>query len=206
MLKSFFSKQARRPSGFFGRIVASRIFERRNAALNNAMLELVAASGKDNILEIGFGNGRTIYSMANSLNGGVVEGIDFSDAMMVVATKKNGAHIQSGTVKLVHGDFDVTNYEPLSFDTICTANTIYFWPDRTHTVNRIYQALKPGGRFVLAYIDKSKMKDMPVDNNIFFPISRAEIKGLLKEVGFSNIYFHSASDEHPFMLCVEAIK
>ncbi|WP_147819249.1 class I SAM-dependent methyltransferase [Salidesulfovibrio onnuriiensis] len=206
MLKKFFSKQARKPSGFFGRFITLKVFEKGNAGLNRRMLELVSASGGDRILEIGFGGGGTIYEMACALDTGSVEGIDFSDAMLKAARRKNREHIAAGTVTLLQGDFDSAHYPPCVFDTVCTANTIYFWPDRKHTASRIHEVLKPGGRLVLAYVDRSKMDNMPLDMEVFTPISRDEVRVLLEEAGFREVRFHPCADPSRAEYCVEAFK
>lgn len=205
MFKKFFSRQARKPSGIVGRLFMSRLFEKGNAPLNRKMLELVAAGGQDRILEIGFGNGSTIMAMADALDGGIVEGIDFSDAMLSAAVKRNRKHIDAGTVKLRHGNFDTSLYPVESFDTVCSANTIYFWQDRSHTITRIREILRPGGKLVLAYVDKSKMRNMPLDMEVFSPISHEEVRELLETAGFSKVRFFPEPEGGNAMYCVEAV-
>ncbi len=206
MFKKFFSKQARKPSGLFGRFVTARIFEKGNAGLNRGMLDLVAASGEDRILEIGFGTGGAIHAMAGALDGGRVEGIDFSGNMLHIAEKKNRKHIETGKVKLVHGDFDKASYPAESFDTVCTANTIYFWPDRMLTAARIFEVLKPGGRLVIAYVEKAKMDNMPLDMEVFTPISHVELKTLLEQAGFNSVRIYPEPDQDIAEYCAVAEK
>ena len=85
----FFSEQARKPSGIFGRFLMARIFEIGNARLNGLVYEQMAAGKDDRILEIGFGTGKLICEMAADIRGGVIEGIDFSDTMVAMAGKRN---------------------------------------------------------------------------------------------------------------------
>ncbi len=58
---SFFSQQARKPAGLFGRFVMSTIFNKGNADLNGFVKELMAVQKNDSILEIGFGTGQLMY-------------------------------------------------------------------------------------------------------------------------------------------------
>lgn len=206
MLRKFFSKQARKPSGIIGRMLMARFFEKGNRDINRRMVDLVAAQGADRILEIGFGGGATVFEMANQLDTGSVEGIDFSDAMLAAARKKNRMHIAAGTVTLRHGNFDQADYPAQAFDTVCTANTIYFWPDRKDTASRIYDVLRPGGKLVLAYVDKTRMDDMPLDMKVFTPIGHGEVRELLEGVGFSSVVFHPEPGARTAAYCVVAVK
>ena len=194
MWKEFFSRQARRPSGWFGRIVAARIFDKGNNAMNSRMIELVAARDGQSLLEIGFGCGNVIRDICDRVEGVSVEGIDFSGAMMAVARKRNRLHIKEGRVSLVHGDFDATDYAADSFDAVCSANTIYFWPDPAATCTRIHAALRPGGKVVLAFVDKSKMDTMDMDMTVFRSVACAEVQGWLEGAGFSSVHEHAVGD------------
>jgi len=57
---TFFSKQARKPTGIFGRFYMSRVFEKGNAELNALVYEALSIRENDHILEIGFGTGTLI--------------------------------------------------------------------------------------------------------------------------------------------------
>jgi cyclopropane fatty-acyl-phospholipid synthase-like methyltransferase len=96
--KTFFSEQARKPSGLFGRWVMARIFDLGNAALNDFMKELISLKENDHVLEIGFGTGKLIFNMAKQVKKGVIEGIDLSDTMVAIAEKKNKKYIAQGRV------------------------------------------------------------------------------------------------------------
>jgi len=73
----FFSKQARKPTGIFGRFFMSRVFEKGNTELNALMYETLSIRENDHVLEIDFGTGTLIKKIAEHLDSGLVEGIDF---------------------------------------------------------------------------------------------------------------------------------
>jgi len=80
--KTFFSEQARRPGGLFGRMVMSIVFDKGNAFLNDFVSELMSVQADDRIIEIGFGTGKLIYKMAQQIDKGLIEGVDFSKVMV----------------------------------------------------------------------------------------------------------------------------
>jgi ubiquinone/menaquinone biosynthesis C-methylase UbiE len=182
---SFFSQQARKPAGLFGRFVMSVIFNKGNADLNGFVNEVMAVQKNDNILEIGFGTGQLMHKMAEQIDGGRIEGVDFSSTMVSMAQKRNKKHIRKGKVTLVEGNFDMIPYEKARFSKVCTVNTIYFWPEPEKTARKIADVIKPGGKFVVAFGDKEQLKQKQLNKDVFNLYSKEEVKDLLKNNGFS---------------------
>jgi len=50
---TFFTKQARKPTGLFGHFVMSIVFDKGNAFLNGFVNELMSIQSYDHVLEIG---------------------------------------------------------------------------------------------------------------------------------------------------------
>lgn len=183
---TFFSKQARKPTGIFGRFYMSRIFEKGNSELNAFVKEILSAKGNDNILEIGCGTGMLLTQIAGDLDDGFIEGIDFSKSMISVAQKKRINHINSKKIVIRHGDFDEFKFEFNYYNKIFSVNTIYFWKDPIATVSKIFDLLKPKGMLVLGFHDKSEMKKMNLDKGIFQLYSSNDIIKLLRTDGKLN--------------------
>ena len=123
---TFFSRQARRPDGLFGRLVMSIVFDQGNAFLNNFVYELMSVQTDDRIIEIGSGTGKLICKMAKQIDNGLIEGVDFSKAMVSVAQKKNKKNISKGKVEILEGDFNEMPVEKETFSKACSVNTLYF--------------------------------------------------------------------------------
>jgi len=85
---TFFSEQARKPTGIFGRTVMSIVFNKGNAFLNDFVYDLMSIQENDRLIEIGFGTGKLISKMANKIDNGFIEGVDFSNTMVSIAQKK----------------------------------------------------------------------------------------------------------------------
>jgi ubiquinone/menaquinone biosynthesis C-methylase UbiE len=183
---TFFSKQARKPEGLFGRIVMRIVFDQGNAFLNDFVSDLMSVQTDDRIIEIGSGTGKLIHKMAQKMDRGLIEGIDFSSAMVSVAIRRNKNNIANGKVKIVEDNFDEMAYEKDSFTKACSVNTLYFWSSPMHTAKKIADILKPDGKLILAFEDIEQLKQRKLNKDVFHLYSKDEVKDLLINAGFSN--------------------
>jgi ubiquinone/menaquinone biosynthesis C-methylase UbiE len=145
------AKQLRKPSGFFGKLVA-KMMEFKNRGYYKEIISKLSPRKGEHILEIGYGPGLGIYSIANSVPGCLISGIDFSELMYHKATKRNKKFIDNGTVRLYYGDVLTMQPGREKFDKIFCLNVIYFWNDLHLAFNRIYNMLGTKGEFLI-YMD-----------------------------------------------------
>ena len=183
---TFFTEQARKPAGLFGRFVMSLIFEQGNAFLNGFVNELMSVQIDDRIIEIGFGTGKLINIMAPKIETGLIEGIDFSNTMVSIAQKRNKKNIANGKVKIIEGNFDEIPYKKDQFTKACSINTLYFWPKPEHTAKKIVDMLKPEGKLILGFEDVEQLKRRRLNKNVFHLYTKDEVQNLLINAGFSN--------------------
>ena len=204
---NFFSEQARRPDGLFGRMVMSVIFDQGNTFLNDFVNELMSVQVDDRIIEIGFGTGKLIYRMAQQIDKGFIEGVDFSKVMVSIARKRNKKNITNGKVKIIEGNFDEIPFEKESFTKACSINTLYFWPEPAHTAQRIAEILKPDGKLILAFEDIEQLKERKLNQEVFHFYSKDEVQKLLINAGFSkNVNIVTRTKGKLIFHCVVAIK
>jgi ubiquinone/menaquinone biosynthesis C-methylase UbiE len=204
---TYFSKQARKPTGLFGRVVMSIIFNRGNAYLNRFVNELMSVQAYDHVLEIGFGTGKLIQRMAQHINEGHIEGIDISSSMVSIAKKRNKKYIADGKVKIQQGNFDEISYKNYSFTKACSVNTICFWSEPEKTAKKIADLLKPEGQFIVAFEDKELIEQKNLDKNIFRLYSKGDVKNLLKNAGFStDVRIETRTKGKSVFHCAVAIK
>ncbi|MCB2228874.1 MAG: class I SAM-dependent methyltransferase [Desulfarculaceae bacterium] len=176
---TFFSRQARKPTGVFGRFYMSRVFEKGNAELNDLTFESLAVAANEHILEIGCGTGLLIKRIAGHETGALIEGIDFSKSMVALAHKNNRRHIKRGKVAIHLGDFAQVTFQPDAFDKVFTVNTVYFWKNPEAILAKIHRVLKPGGRLIIGFHEKSEMEKMPLNKDVFKYYSTQDMKELL---------------------------
>jgi ubiquinone/menaquinone biosynthesis C-methylase UbiE len=77
------------------------------------------------------------------------------------------------------------SYDDTAFDKICTANTIYFWPDIGSTLKEILRILKQGGKLIIGFADKAQLEKKSLSVDVFKFYSKDEVKNLLINAGFS---------------------
>lgn len=202
----FFSLQARKPSGWFGRFFMSRLFNKGNADLNHFIKDLLDLQESDKVLEVGYGPGELINEIASFTTKGIVEGIDFSEAMYTEASSINTKYIADKRVKLLVGNCDDMPYENGSFDKICTSNTIYFWDNPDKVLKEMLRIIKGGGKIVVGFRDKEHMDKLPLSHDVFNTYSSEEVAAFLSNAGFTDVRIEKR-DAVPFTsYCAVAIK
>ena len=204
---SFFSEQARKPKGLFGRVIMSAVFNIGNAKLHDLVFEMMSIQEDDHILEIGSGTGKLLYTMASHIEQGLIEGIDFSETMVSIAEKRNTIHINTGKVRIVQGDFDEIPLKNGVYDTVYSVNTLYFWRQPDVTAQKIADILKPTGKLVVGVEDREQLQKRNLDDDIFHVYSLTDIKNLLSHAGFNqNIAVTTRKFGLSVLHCVVAVK
>ena len=204
---SFFSNQARKPRGLFGRYFGALIFKKGNAEINAFVLDCLSIRANDHVLEIGFGPGELIHAMADHAADGMIEGVDFSEPMIAMAERRNRKNIQAGRVKLHLGDFEKLSFNSLQFDLITTVNTVYFWPKPEATIAKIANLLKPDGRLAIGFHDKTDMTGSALCQDVFRLYATGDMETLLASgSAFKNIEILSRKGKTKTLYCALGTK
>ena len=99
--------------------------------------------------------------------------------MVSMAIRRNRKYVKKRKLVLHCGDFDQMNYNSGLFDKVFSVNTIYFWENPENTISKISEILKPGGKLILGFHDRSEMEKMSVDDDYFRYYSTDEVAELL---------------------------
>lgn len=189
MFDRLISGQYRRPSGWLGRWIGSRM-ARQHIPENEWTVSLLDPQPGDHILEVGFGPGFAIECVARHVTQGRVAGVDFSPTMVAAASRRNRKAIASGVVDLHDGDAASLPFEDGSFDKVFSIHSIYFWPQPTQALREIHRVLRTNATLVLTILP---MDDpvAPVTSSTpgaysFTPYSGERLVRMLGEVGFTS--------------------
>jgi arsenite methyltransferase len=97
-MKRFMASQLRQPHGWFGSFVVCRVMNRVNRKIIDTTLTLLNLSPGHYVLEIGFGGGSALASLARRLQSGVVSGVDISLDMVHEAERRFRREIAQGRI------------------------------------------------------------------------------------------------------------
>jgi ubiquinone/menaquinone biosynthesis C-methylase UbiE len=186
-MQQFLAAQLRKPQGWFGSLVMSRILNRVNGKIVDATLALLDVKPEHDVLEIGFGGGSALLRLAQRASSGVISGVDISAEMVQRAERQFHAEIQSGRVRVQLGDIAYLPFGDSAFDRVFTINTIYFWPDTKQGLAEIYRVLRPDGMAAISIRSREKMEKRGVTKHNFTLFSADEVAAFMRSAGFRKV-------------------
>jgi len=192
--KHFMARQLARPSGIFGKYVMGRFLNRITSTHNSLVLDELALSAADRVLEVGFGGGALLERMLEQAPGGCVAGVEISEEMMAMATGRFRTQIAAGRLDLRLGSVTSLPYPDGHFTKACSVNTVYFWPDLASGLAEFARVIRTGGRLVLGFTSDEDMRRAGLDQHGFRPYSADELREALVGQGFRPGQVRSGSD------------
>jgi ubiquinone/menaquinone biosynthesis C-methylase UbiE len=129
-----------------------------------------------------------------------VHGIDHSEVMLRLATRRNASAIAAGRVTLSRASVD--QLPPTlggPFDAILTVNSLGFWPAPTERLEELQRRLRPGGRIAVASQPRCPGATASTSRN-----AAREIEALIQDAGYTNTRTETL-DLNPPVVCVLAV-
>jgi ubiquinone/menaquinone biosynthesis C-methylase UbiE len=158
----------------------------KNSKMNDFAVEVLDLQAEDQVLEIGFGHGKTIKKIAERADKGFVAGVDISEVMVSQAAKRNSKLIKAGRVEVCRGSVSNIPFEYARFNKVIAVNSYQFWPDPELNLDEIRRVLSGGGRLVLGL--RMKKTDGSLQFAPAFTEEEVnEIAGLVRWVGFRDV-------------------
>jgi SAM-dependent methyltransferase len=181
---SSFSQQLRKPSGFWGKLVA-KIMNRRNKDTYTKIISELELKGNESLFEIGYGPGMGIKRITVNCPSCRISGIDFSGLMYETATKENRESIGKGSVRLFQGDF-LEMHTRDTYDRVFCVNVVYFWESLGVPFSKVFSMVNPGGEFLI-YMDPKENLEKIKFLSDFSKYSVEEVENSLKQAGFTSV-------------------
>jgi SAM-dependent methyltransferase len=146
--------QFHRPRGALGR-VAGLVLARRpsNRRRNLWTVDRLEIEPHHRVLELGYGPGVAVEACARRARRGEVVGVDHSEVMQRVATRRNARAAAEGRVRLLVAGFDALPGLDLGgpFDRILAVNSVTFADDPAAVIAGLAGRLRPGGRLAITF-------------------------------------------------------
>jgi SAM-dependent methyltransferase len=172
-----------------------------NRQRNRWVVSLLEVQPTDRVLEIGFGPGLAIAELSRRVGpSGHVFGIDHSEVMLQLATRRNAVAIAAGRVTLTLGT--VEQLPPAldgPFEVILAVNSLGFWPAPAQRLDDLRWRLAPGGRIAIA-----SQPRCPGATRTTSLAAAGEITDLLGAAGFTQTST-DILDLDPPVVCVLAV-
>ena len=176
-------RQLQNPSGLGGRLLGV-LMGLANRDSNRLAIDALKIAPNDTILELGFGSGRALKTLAGLAPDGCVMGIDHSAVMLAQAARFNRHDIRKGRVFLLRGRFDALPCRAESFDKILAVHVTYF--AGVEDICEARRVLRPGGSMVVLATDKSVMCRWKFTQETHRLYDQDELAALLLGGGFAN--------------------
>jgi arsenite methyltransferase len=192
------------PSGIFG-IFAGPLWNRRNAALNDTVLDLLALQPTDRVLDIGFGGGYLLNRMSSVVTDGFLAGVDVSPAMVAWGEKRFRKAVRAGKLELKCAAAEALPYPANQFTKVCSVNSVFYWQNVEQGIREIKRVLGDGGKVVLCFTCKTSIEKKGFAKKIKL-FDAGEIDGIMTEYGFQEIKTTSFSDKYRQYVCITGRK
>ena len=186
MKPGWIARQSRRPSGWLGEVVA-RVMARETRAANAFALSQLRAEPHHDVLEVGCGPGRSLEQLARRHGAGFVAGIDPSDVMVRLATRRLRGQIELGEVDVRRAAAALLPFEPARFDAALAVHVLYFWPDASVELREIRRVLRLGGVLVIGFRPDDPGARASLPGSVYHLRSVSELEKLLRETGFDEV-------------------
>jgi SAM-dependent methyltransferase len=124
------ARQLRNPEGAVGLAVAEWLNE-TNRGGNARIVALLGLGPGSHVLEIGFGNGRTVPDVIAQAAGVHYTDLDFSPTMVEEATRFNAALVAAGRASFHLGSVERTPFADASFDRVFSTASRTSGPTRS---------------------------------------------------------------------------
>ena len=192
------------PNRIFGK-VAGFLWNRRNAALNDTVLDLLALQPIDRVLDIGFGGGYLLHRMSSVVTDGLLAGIDISPVMVSYGVKRYHKAVSAGKLDLKCAAAESLPYPSNHFTKVCSVNSIFYWQNVEQGAIEIMRVLGVGGKVVLCFTCKASIERKGFAKNIHL-YETGKIEQIMTKVGFQDIETESFSDRYRQYICISGKK
>ena len=192
-IRAYISNQFSKPSGIFGRFIEKGM-SKRTTLDSEWTISLLNVQPTSTLFEIGFGGGVAAQLASQKASQGFFAGIDHSDTMVQIASKRNAEAIEARRMELSQGDAGTVPYPDESFDIVYSLHSIYFWNDPIKCLKEFHRALKPGGLLAITIQPKNRWREDQIKTpgmTFFFGDQLVE---MFETAGYRNIRMESNSD------------
>lgn len=200
VVSKWIARQLGRPTGILGWF-AGQVWNRRNTALNDTLLERLALQPTDRVLEVGFGGGYLLQRMAAQVTDGRLAGVDISPAIVAAAQNRFRRAIQAGQIELRCAPVEALPYPAQTFTKVYSVNSIFYWQDLPQAISEMRRVLADGGRLALCFTCKASLERKGFAQNIRL-YDADDVAQVMQAHGFREIQVALFADAYRQYACL----
>ena len=176
--------QLGKPSGLFGALCMGPILNLSNTRLVNAAVELLDPRPKATILDIGFGGGLSLVTLAAKAPCAKIIGVDYSREMVETSGRLIRDKKLDARVSVKWGDVAKLPFRAGTFHKVLTVNSLYYWPDLIASLREVARVMKPGGRLAAGFRSEASLGPLTRDWEKFQLYAPREFAAIMRRAGF----------------------
>lgn len=196
MINRFLARQFANPSRVIGPLVLAPIWNRRNRALNDSALDLLALEPADDVLEVGFGGGYLLSQALARVTRGRVAGIDVSEAMTAHCRRRFRHELLAGRLQLESASVSQIPFSDCQFDRVFSVNSLFYWPDVPSGLRECWRVMRAGGTLVLVFTSSASLQGRSFARQGPELHDGPDVSRLLQDVGIRVTRVEEAADRH----------
>ena len=143
-----------RPKGLLGRL-GGIILARSKGDFTQWVIALLDIKPASKVLEVGFGPGVAIKTLAAMVPDGYVAGVDYSQEMVEQALARNAKAVKAGLVRLEYGSVEKLPFADGTFDISLGINSLQVWSDAMVGLKKMRRVMTVGGTIALGFTPSS---------------------------------------------------
>ena len=183
----YLARQLSKPAGIIGKLILGRLWNKRNAKLNEVTLSNLELAEDDRILDIGFGGGYLLKKAIPQVSRGLVAGLDVSPVMVENSQAQFRKYIRSGKVDIRCGQAERLPFPDAYFTKVSSVNSLFYWSDAQQGIAEIFRVLQTGGRIVLTFTERKDLENKGFSQYGIRTFDTEEVQQMLVRAGFRDV-------------------
>ncbi len=162
------------------------LVNKNNSRIIQDSIKALELEDKNRILELGHGKCSHLPFLMDQAAHIKYFGMEISESLLEEANKLNAGYIRKKEALFQLYDGLRVPYVHNIFDRILTINTIYFWEDPAEYLDEMFRVLKPGGKFVLTFMNSPFLEQLSAisKNDLFILYRKEKIEKLVADTDF----------------------
>jgi ubiquinone/menaquinone biosynthesis C-methylase UbiE len=203
-MNRFLARQLAQPGVVLGPIVLGPLWNRRNAALNDAAFDALRLRATERVLEVGFGGGYLLKRICAEVREGLVAGVDASKAMVDFVGRRERERIADGRLILKCAPAEQLPFPNATFSHICSVNSVFYWQDPEKALAEMKRVAAVGARLVVCFTDRGSLATKRFAGYGLRLYSAEELEGIIEKAGFRLERRQAGRDRHRQFWCLVA--